>query len=150
MNLALLIPLALGALGILQGTLNKEVSNTIGVAQTTFISSIATLLFCIPLYYTVKFYPQYFPEFFHVKAPFTTYKWWYIFPGLFGVFIVAGLPLAFSKLGAVKVTVGLIAAQMIASVLWDTFIDKLPMAWPKLLGMGFAVLSVVFITMSKV
>jgi bacterial/archaeal transporter family-2 protein len=145
MNLALLIPLGLGVFGILQGTLNKQFAQTVGIAQATFIGCIITLIASAALYFAVKASPQFFPEFFHVKVPLLTWKWWYIVPGLFGLLIVAGLPFAFAKLGAVKVTVGLIAAQMITSSLWDVFIEHIPLSWTKLLGMGFAFLSVLLI-----
>ena len=145
MNLALLVPLALGTIGILQGTLNKQISQSIGVAQATMLGSIITLIASIILFALVKTYPQAFPDFFHVKLPLSTFKWWYIFPGLFGVFIVAGLPYAFASLGAVKVTVGLIAAQMITSSVWDLFVDHLPITWNKAVGMVFAFLSVILI-----
>lgn len=145
MNLALLIPLALGTIGILQGTFNKQIAQSIGVAQATMLGSVITLIASIVLFLMVKAYPQSFPEFFHAKLPLSTFKWWYIFPGLFGLFIVAGLPYAFSSLGAVKVTVGLIAAQMITSSVWDLLIDHIPMTWTKGLGMIFAFLSVILI-----
>lgn len=153
MNLAaltsLLIPLCLGMIGILQGGLNRQIANSIGVAQATLISNFVTVLICISFYLIVKTWPAFFPEFFKVKAPLTTYQWWYIFPAIFGFMIVAGLPYAISEIGAVKVTILLIVAQMMTSVLWDIFVEKIPMTTMKTLGMIAAMVSVALITLSK-
>lgn len=148
-KLVLLIPIIIGCIGILQGTINKKISDTIGVAQATLVGTIGSLIICIILYLLVKQYSTYFPELFHVKAPFKTYRWWYIFPGIMGVIIVATLPYAFSKLGAVSVTVGLISSQMVTSVLWDYFADGIGVNFSKAVGILFALLSVLFITFGK-
>ncbi len=146
---SLLIPLCLGMIGILQGGLNRQIANSIGVAQATLISNFVTVLICISFYLIVKTWPAFFPEFFKVKAPLTTYQWWYIFPAIFGFMIVAGLPYAISEIGAIKVTILLIVAQMMTSVLWDIFVEKIPMTTMKTLGMIAAMVSVALITLSK-
>ena len=89
------------------------------------------------------------PDFFHIKAPITTFKWWFIFPPIFGFCIVAGMPFAFAKLGAVKVSVLLIAAQMSTSVIWDIFVEDIGINLMKLAGIIFALISVVFVTLAK-
>lgn len=149
MNVDILIPIFLGCIGILQGTINRQVSNYIGVAQATLIGNLTTVIFCLIFYYFVKNNQNVVPAIFQIKAPFNTYKWWFALPALFGFFIVAGMPFAISKLGAVKVTVGLIAAQMATSALWDLFVLDLSFNLYKFLGMLFAFLSVAMITLSK-
>jgi transporter family-2 protein len=62
---------------------------------------------------------------------------------------VAGMPFAFYKLGAVKVTVLLIAAQMVTSVIWDYIIDGIGLNLYKVIGIIFAILSVTMITLAK-
>ena len=149
MNWTMLIPLFIGCAGILQGTINRHVSSQIGVAQATLISNATTALICLVFYYIVKSMPQVFPDFFLVKAPITTYKWWFILPPIFGFCIVSGMPLAFAKLGAVKVTVLLIAAQMATSVVWDIFVEDIQLNIMKVAGIFFALVSVVFVTLAK-
>ena len=144
-----LLPLLIGFVGIMQGTLNKQVAGSIGVAQATLITNTVTTVICIVFYFLVKSAPEYFPDIFHVKAPILTYKWWFLFPPLFGFIIIAGMPFALSKLGAVKVTVLLVAAQMITSSSWDYFIDHIDINIYKIMGMICAFLSVVFIALSK-
>jgi transporter family-2 protein len=149
MNWTILLPLFIGCFGILQGAVNRQIATTIGVTQATLITNIGSALLCIFFYFITKSFSSLFPEFFHIKAPITTYKWWYIFPPIFGFVIVAGIPLAIAKLGAVKVTVGLIAAQMITSIVWDIMVEDISLNLMKSIGIFFAFLSVTFITLSK-
>lgn len=149
MNWTMFIPLFIGCVGILQGTLNRQVATHIGVAQATLITNAATVLICIGFYFLVKNSPGLVPEFFQIKAPITTYKWWFIFPPIFGFCIIAGMPFAFAKLGAVKVTVLLVAAQMVTSVIWDIFVEDIGLNLMKFAGIIFALISVILVTLSK-
>jgi transporter family-2 protein len=145
MNSALLLPVFLGAIGILQGALNRSMSSTIGLTWMCIIGNIITLLTCFIFYFVVKTYPDSFPEFIRLKD--LTFKWWYVLPGIMGFLFVAGLPFAIFKVGAVKTTVGLIAAQMTTSVLWDVFVEGISLNPSKGLGILFALLSVLMITL---
>lgn len=149
MNWSMLIPLFIGCAGILQGTMNRQVAMHIGVAQATLITNAVTVLICIAFYILVKSQPELVPEFFQVKAPLSTYKWWFIFPPIFGFCIIAGMPFAFAKLGAVKVTVLLIAAQMATSVIWDFLIEGIALNTLKIAGVICALVSVTLITIAK-
>ena len=149
MNWIMLIPLIIGCMTIMQGGFNRNVSQLIGVTQAALVSNIVTVLICLIFYYVVKFAPQLFPTFFQIKAPITTYKWWFIFPAIFGFCIVAGIPMAFAKLGAVKVTVLLIAAQMITSVIWDIVVEGISLNALKIAGIISALISVTLITLAK-
>lgn len=149
MNWTILLPIGLGVIGILQGAINRQVSTYIGVAQATLITNVVTVFLCMALYLYTKNYAETMPSIFQIKAPLTTYKWWFIFPPIFGVLIVAGMPYAIFELGAVKVTVGLIAAQMVTSVLWDIYVEDINLNLMKIAGIVFAFISVVFITLSK-
>jgi transporter family-2 protein len=149
MNWMIFLPLAIGFCGIMQGAMNRLVSNYIGVTQATLITNIGCVLVSLVFYYIVRAYSSLFPYFYQIKAPLTSYKWWFIFPPLFGFFIIAGIPFAIAKLGAVKVTVGLIAAQMITSVVWDLVVEDISLNAMKVVGILFAFLSVTFISMGK-
>jgi transporter family-2 protein len=149
MNWSMLIPLLIGCVSILQGTLNRQVATHIGVAQATLITNAVTFMICIGFYFVVKSMPHLVPEFFQVKAPITTYKWWFILPPIFGFCIIAGMPFAFAKLGAVKVTVLLVAAQMATSVVWDIYVEDIGINLMKFAGIIFAIISVIFITLAK-
>ena len=149
MNWTILLPLFIGCFGILQGAINRQIATTIGVTQATLITNIGSVIICIAFYFFVKSFSYLFPDFFQMKAPLTTYKWWYIFPPILGFLIIAGIPFAIAKLGAVKVTVGLIAAQMVTSIVWDMMVEDISLNIMKVIGIFFAFLSVTFITLSK-
>lgn len=149
MSLVWFIPLTLGAIGVLQAALNKQMSTSLGVASMTLIGSFVTLIFAAILYLVVKLSPGHFPEFFHLKAPLHQIKWWYFIPGLFGMMFVAGLPYGFYKMGAANFITGLIASQMVAGVLWDLTVDNIPLTKVKLLGMALALASVLVLNWSK-
>lgn len=149
MNAALLIPLILGTVGILQAGLNRNMSNDLGLTTTALFGNFVTLLASTILLILIKTTPDSFPPFFQLKSSLANFKWWYIVPGIFGFLFVIGLPWGIYKIGAVKVTVGLIAAQMIAGVLWDIYVEKIPVNTMKILGILTAGLSVTLITLAK-
>ena len=144
-----LLPVIIGASTILQGSLNRQIASTVGVFQATLVTNTVTTLFCAVAFYFVQTYPAAFPDFFKSSAPLSTFKWWYLIPSIFGFLIINGMPFAFSKLGAVKVTILLVAAQMITSLLWDYYVDHLTLNLYKVCGLFFAFLSVVFISLAK-
>lgn len=144
-----IISFLIGAMGLLQGALNRQVSTHIGVTQATLISNIGTVLLSIIFFFVVKSYPTLLPEMFQLKGSLTAYKWWYVFPPLLGFLVIAGIPFAIASFGAVKVTVGLIAAQMIVSVLWDLLVEGIGINSFKLIGITFAILSVIFTSVAK-
>jgi transporter family-2 protein len=142
MSWTYLIPIAIGFASIFQGGVNRNMSNDIGLAHSILIGNIIIVAYSLTLYFWVQKSPETFPEFMRVKASIMTFKWWYIFPSICGFIIVAGIPYGIFKLGAVKVTVIIVAAQMLASILWDTFIEKSPVNLYKSLGLFFAGISV--------
>lgn len=142
MNWTFLIPIAVGISGILQGGFNRNMSNQLGLAQALLLGNILVLLYSIILYFAVAKFPESLPEMFRLRAPLTSFKWWYIFPSLFGFIIISGIPLGISKIGAVKVTVLIVVAQMITSILWDIFVDHLPINAMKGLGLLFSLVAV--------
>ncbi|MDD0853714.1 DMT family transporter [Halobacteriovorax sp. GB3] len=146
---ALLIPVILGTVGILQAGLNRTMSNEVGLTHAALLGNAITLICSCLLLFYIKINSDKLPSMFELKASISAFKWWYIIPGIFGFMFVIGLPWGIYKIGAVKVTVGLIAAQMIAGVLWDIFVEKIPVNTMKVMGMLSAGLSVVFITFSK-
>jgi transporter family-2 protein len=149
MNWTIALPLFIGCFGILQGAINRVVSTHIGVAQAALLTNVGSTIICVFFYLFARAYSNLLPEFYQVKAPLTTFKWWFIFPPMLGFMIIAGIPFSIAKLGAVKVTVGLIAAQMITSVVWDLWVEGVTINLMKFIGIVFAFLSVTFITLSK-
>ena len=72
-----------------------------------------------------------------------------ILPGIFGFCIIAGIPWAISKLGAAKVFVGIVVAQVTVSMLWDTLVDGKPLSWMRLAGALLAIVGVALVSMDN-
>lgn len=49
--------------------------------------------------------------------------WWYIIPGICGLLIVTIIPYSIYKVGAAKIFVAIIAAQVVASLVWDAKVE---------------------------
>jgi len=147
--MGVIIPFALGAIGLLQGALNRKIATHLGVTQTTLITNLGTVTICLLAYFSARAFPEYLHPMFHIRLPLTTYKWWYAIPPIFGFLIIAGMPYAISEFGAVKVTVGLIAAQMVVSVFWDLFVEGIGLNTFKIIGITLSALSVIFTSLAK-
>ncbi|MCB9062775.1 MAG: DMT family transporter [Halobacteriovoraceae bacterium] len=149
MKLSFLLPVFIGIIGMLQGGLNRQISNYVGVAQATLISSVVSTLFCFVFFVYVQRNPQFFPSFFHIKSGIFTYKWWFVLPALFGFLIVAGFPYTLAKVGAVNLTIGLIASQAIVSVIWDIFVEGIPINTPKIIGILLSLSGIALTSLSS-
>ena len=145
MNVGITLSFLVGFCAVLQAALNKTMSNQIGLAHSILIGNCFIVVLNLIFFWSVQKYPHFYPEFMHFKGSLTAFKGWYLIPALFGFTIVAGLPYAYFRADAVKVTITMVAAQMMASVLWDLLVEKIPFQANKGLGIFFALLSVFFI-----
>lgn len=144
-NIYVIVPVIIGFIGILQGSLNRLMTQDIGLTWMALLGNFVTLTVCVCFYFFAKANPELFPDFVRLKE--FHFKWWYLIPGVFGFLFVLGLPIGIYQIGAVKTTVGLIAAQMVTSVMWDLFIENIPMSVPKGIGILMAIGSVLLITL---
>ena len=126
MSTGVIISLFLGLAAVLQGGLNRAASENWGLALTILVNNIVIAVMSLAFYFWVKGNPAIFPEFLHLKSGLLSIKWWYILPSFFGFAIVAGIPFAIYKIGALKFSLWFVAAQMIISILWDFFYDGVP------------------------
>jgi transporter family-2 protein len=149
MKIAVFIPIFLGMATILQAAINKNISHELGLAHAALLGNFLVFIFSIIFVALVYFCPEWFPGFLHLKAPISSFKWWYLFPAFFGFCIVAGLPFAFYKLGAVQVTVFLIATQLVSSALWDYKMENIPLDPQKILGILLALASMIILNFKR-
>ncbi|MDH5580340.1 MAG: DMT family transporter [Bdellovibrionales bacterium] len=144
-----LLPAFIGIIGLLQGALNKQIGVKIGVAQAVLINMILTLIFSVGFYLLTLNYPKLMPEIFRIKTSISTWQWWYIWPGVLGLLIVALVPWAISEVGMVKFTIILVASQMIFSCFWDVSIENIPLNSYKILGMFLCLIGTAFIVYKR-
>ena len=139
----ILIPVCLGMAAVVQATLNRQVAERWGLAPAalvnTLVATVCTLAF---LAYCSLSGSGAREGMLRVAFDAASFRAWWLLPGLFGFAIVVGLPWAVGKAGALPTFVSLVAAQVVASVLWDRFVDGVPLSASRVLGAVLAVASV--------
>lgn len=145
MYVGILIALMVGIIAVFQGTINRLVSEDLGLSKAVHLNNIVVFIIGILFFYVVRFFPQWFPAFIRPKDGWGHLSWWYIIPGLCGFAIVAGVPYAISKLGALRVFIVIVAAQVITSIIWDYYKEGIPVTSTRLIASVLAILSVIIV-----
>jgi uncharacterized membrane protein YdcZ (DUF606 family) len=131
----LVLPLMIGAAGVLQNTINKKIGMQMGVPLALVLNNLILLACSTALYFTLRSLPQQsLPELFRAKENWGDLRWpILLLPGFFGFFIIATAPWAIERAGATRVFIGIIVAQIVVSILWDLLADAVPVS-PMRLG----------------
>ncbi|MEW6057943.1 MAG: DMT family transporter, partial [Bdellovibrionota bacterium] len=91
--------------------------------------------------------PHLLPDIFRDKSSFSNFSWWHVVPGLCGVTIIAGISLGIGRIGALKVFVGMIGAQLLGSLIWDAWIEQTPVTLTRVVGSVLALLGAVMVSL---
>jgi transporter family-2 protein len=142
-----LIPFFLGAISVLQATINRQVAKEFGLSQAVFFNTLILLAVSVIALFTVKTWDLPALQMQTGEGRFSNLSWWHLLPGVFGFCLVAGIPLAIQRIGALQVFVGLIAAQMIVSLLWDRFIDGVEINLYRVIGALLSIIAVAFVNL---
>jgi uncharacterized membrane protein YdcZ (DUF606 family) len=133
MQAELAVPLVLGVAAVLQAALNQQIAAHTGLAAATALNMLVAVvcavgfaLFCA-LRGEASGLLRWSPDA-------AAFRLWWLVPGLVGFLIVLGLPWAVQRTGALSTFVALVAAQMLASALWDRFVGGVPLSTPRLCG----------------
>ena len=142
MSSALLVPLVLGAVAVLQATINREVARTWGLAPTALLNmTVALVASAVFLGYCVWRGDS--GGLLRVNFDASDVRGFWLMPGLFGCALVLGLPWAVARLGATSVFVSLVGAQIVTSAAWDWLAAAQGLSPQRLLGAVLAIVSVV-------
>jgi len=136
----ILLPLLIGTFIVLQSAFNRQISAEIGLAPAVLFNSAVVLAASVVFYLLTRA----FQTAGMAEAPGAAgfnFRAWYVVPGLLGFGIVAGLPWGIERFGALKVFVGLIAAQLVASLIWDATVELRPVTLIRAGGSLIAFLS---------
>ena len=143
--LYLLAPFAIGFMSVLQNTLNKQVGQQYGLGTVLLINAMVILAAAGVLFLAGQSFPERVGSFIAGGGAAFEWKWWYVFPGLFGFAVIFGIPVCMNQLGALTVFISFVTAQVVCSMLWDVFVDGVPVAATKLMGAVIALVGVIMV-----
>lgn len=142
----LLLPVVVGAASVLQNTINKRISESMGLALALLINSVVVLALSVVLFVVVRLLPDTaLPELFRQKGSWSWADPKLLVPSVCGFLIIAGAPWAISRLGATKVFILMIVAQILVSLLWDYWAESLPVSPVRLVGAALTLLGALLV-----
>jgi uncharacterized membrane protein YdcZ (DUF606 family) len=137
----ILISLVIGALGVLQNTLNKQYSASLGIGLTLLVNGIVVCACGLAFFLALRLIPAAsLPELFRPVAAARGIRAYDLLPGLFGFLIIAACPWVIERLGATRVFIAIIAAQLVVSMMWDWSVEGLPPTAWRMAGGALALL----------
>lgn len=139
MNAALLVPFVLGGFAVLQVALNKRIAGSMGLTQAVILNAFVLLVVALVFWLYARGARADYGEWMSGSGGPSDFKLWWIIPGLCGLTLVAGLPWAVERIGALQAFVVLVAAQMLFGILWDHFVDGVEVNLPRVAGAGLAI-----------
>jgi uncharacterized membrane protein YdcZ (DUF606 family) len=128
-----ILPLIVGVAAIIQGGMNKQISNSWGLGPVVYLNAVVFFAASAVMAVMYRYFPQNTPEFLRSRGG-SEWSWWYVIPGLAGLAIVVLTPFAIEKIGAFKVFLGLIGAQLVGSLVWDAYVEGLAVTRFRIIG----------------
>lgn len=129
---------ALGSLVVFQPVLNRMVMEERGLSIAGLINATVLLLLASGLFLLVALVPEKFPDIIQFKSN-GTWHWWYVLPGIIGLFLVMLVPLMISSLGAFPTVLAMLVGQLVTSFLWDSIVNHQSLFSSRTLGLVLAV-----------
>lgn len=139
MNAALLVPFTLGCLAVVQVALNKRIAAVIGLTQAVILNAAVLLVVAILFWLYARGSRAEFGGWMAGGGAFGSFQTWWIVPGLCGLTLVAGMPWAVQRIGALQAFVVLVAGQMVFSIAWDHFVEDTSVSVPRVAGAVLAI-----------
>ena len=139
MTAALIVPFTLGCLAVLQVALNKRIAGVMGLTQAVILNAFVLLVVALAFWLMARGSREQLGEWLVGSGGPGDFQLWWVIPGLCGLTLVAGMPWAAARIGALQTFVLMVAAQMVFSILWDHFAEDLPVTLPRVVGAGLAI-----------
>jgi bacterial/archaeal transporter family-2 protein len=138
------ISLLMGALGVLQNTLNKQFSSTLGLPVTLLVNGFTLCACSLLFFFALRMVPaEALPEMFRPMAGVRGVRPYDVLPGIFGFVIISSLPWVLEKQGATKVFIAIIAGQLVVSMLWDLLVEGSPVDGMRAAGAALALIGAI-------
>ncbi|MBX3251092.1 MAG: DMT family transporter [Myxococcales bacterium] len=136
MHPAALVAFLLGCVAVVQAGLNRRIAGTAGLATAVLYNGFVVLAFC-GLFYAAarRGLVGSVPEG-------VSFRWWWLVPGVLGFSLITGLPWAIARIGSLQVFVAAVAAQMVASLAWDAWVEGIPFNALRAAGAAVCVIGV--------
>jgi uncharacterized membrane protein YdcZ (DUF606 family) len=133
------LSLVVGAFGVLQNTINRKIAVDWGIPLTLVVNGAVILSLSLVVFFLLTIPAQNsLPEFFRPRTSLAGFSWLVLVPGVLGYAIVIFVPFAVSQLGATRVFIAIIAAQIVVSMLWDRLYEGIIMSPQRLVGAALA------------
>ena len=137
-----ILPFLLGILAVLQAGLNRILSKSHALPSVVFFNNSVVLGFSL---LTWLFFQKWgAPTFKGSPLGVHSFQWWYLLPGLAGFLFVLLLPHSIARLGASRVFIMLVLAQIIGGFMWDMYVENQSLSFFRYLALLLAVLATVF------
>ena len=149
---AIVIVLAVfvGIATVLQAALNRRIAANWGLSPTIVLHAGVLFAFALASYFVIEKTGIVVPPSFKAKAgAYQNSLWWYLIPGLAGWLIIFAMPFAISKIGALQVFVWVVAAQVLAGLFWDRWVEGIGMSTMRVLGVVVVILGAVLTTVKR-
>lgn len=131
----------LGAVAVLQGGLNRVISEKLPLGATVILNAL--------IFLTVALIYWFVAEKQAIQNGFKP-EWWYVIPGVLGAIFVFGIPWAIPQIGALRVFLCIVAGQMVVSLIWDKVAENRSPDLQGILGALLAVAGVVVASWKKI
>jgi transporter family-2 protein len=141
----LLLPTVLGAAMLCQAILNRQFSDTLGLANAALVNATVFFAATSALWLATRVAPASFPGFFKPGAAGFEASPALLAPGLCGFLLVVGAPMALHHIGPSRTFVLLVGSQILLSVVADQWLFGADPSWTKWLGAGLALAGAVLV-----
>lgn len=148
MTLARVIPFVLGTCIVLQGAINRRLTMHWGLSQVVLLNCTVVIVLAASAYGAMRWWSGHDlsvadpSEFYLSTAHWRDLQWWWLLPGLCGFLLVLGAPYAITRIGALRVYIGVVTAQMIVSMVWDGYVEKVPTSPARIAGAALMIIGV--------
>jgi uncharacterized membrane protein YdcZ (DUF606 family) len=135
----LVLPLVIGALGVLQNTLNRRMAPTLGLDWALLVNGVVVFVCGFVFLVGMRYVPtESLPPMYRPLAGSRSFTLTDVLPGIFGFLIIASMPWVIERMGATRVFIGVIAAQLVVSLLWDFYVEAIGVSFWRIAGGALA------------
>jgi uncharacterized membrane protein YdcZ (DUF606 family) len=132
---SVILPFFMGAFGVLQNSLLKRQANSVGLPLGLLVNNLVLLTCSCLLLLLLQFIAnESLPDIFRPRQGWAAVGVRHLLPGILGFLIISLLPLAIERVGAMRVFVVVVAAQVAVSALWDFYLEAIPVSGWRIAG----------------